>query len=46
VVRSMESKVMIEVEGGLFRLSDSIRLDVQRSYNPDQMDMLDLFGAA
>ena len=40
VVQTMQSKNMIEIEGGRFRLSSSVRLDIE-SYNPNQL-LLDL----
>jgi ATP-dependent DNA helicase RecG len=43
VVQSMKSKLMIEVEGGRFRLSDNIRLDIEV---PRDSNQLDLFGVA
>src|ERR1035437_643300 len=40
VIQTMQNKNMIEVDGGRFRLSNSVRLDME-SYNPDQL-LLDL----
>ncbi len=45
VVQTMESKLMITIEGGTFRLSPTIRADIQHIFTADQLN-LDLFGAA
>ena len=45
VVQAMEKKQMIEIVGGMFRLTPALRLDIDRSFNADQMS-LDLFGTA
>lgn len=43
VVQAMEKKQMIEIVGGMFCLTHGLRLDVERSFNADQLS-LDLFG--
>ena len=45
IVQTMEKKQMIEITGGMFGLAPSLRLDIERSLNADQLK-LDLFGAA
>lgn len=43
IVDAMQKKLMIEVVGGAFRLSETLRLDIEKSRNSDQMT-LDLYG--
>jgi hypothetical protein len=45
VLHGMQTKLMVQVQEGFFRLTPNVRSDIQESFNTDQL-RLDLFGAA
>jgi predicted HTH transcriptional regulator len=45
IVQSMQNKMMIEVSGGMFSLTYSIRADIEHPFDDNQL-LLDLYGAA